>query len=63
MKSIRKGAIVECIGDSKEKMKVWGTRFKVYHKEGDFVRLESLEKPWVGMCGVIPVKNVKLVEA
>ena len=24
MKTIRKGAIVECIGDSKEKMKVWG---------------------------------------
>lgn len=32
MKTIRKGAIVECIGGSKEKMKVWGTRFKVYHK-------------------------------
>ena len=43
-------------------MKVWGTRFKVYRKEGDFVRLESLEKPWVGICGVVPIKNVKLVE-
>ena len=44
-------------------MKVWGTRLKVYHKERDFVRLESLEKPWVGICGVVPIKNVKLVEA
>ena len=60
MKTIRKGTIVECIGDSKEKMKVWGTRFKVYHKEGDFVRLESLEKPWVGICGVVLINNVIL---
>ena len=62
MKTIRKGAIVKYCGDRKEFVETWGELFEVYHKEGNFLKLISLKKPYFDVCASVPCKDCKLVE-
>lgn len=61
MKTIRKGAKVRIIGQSKEHVEIWGTEFEVFHKEGQFVRLVSLKKPHFGQCVTCGIEKVELI--
>lgn len=61
IKTIRKGAKVRIIGQSEEHFKIWGGVFEVYHKEGQFVRLVSLKKPYFGQCVTCSVEKIELI--
>lgn len=61
VKTVRKGAKVRLIGQSKEHAEAWGTEFEVFHKEGQFVRLVSLKKPFFGQCVTCSVEKVELI--
>lgn len=61
-KTIRKGAKVRIIGQSKEHFETWGKEFEVFHKEGQFVRLVSLKKPYFGQCVTCSVEKVELIQ-
>ena len=49
MKTMRKGSIVKYCGDRKEFVETWGELFEVYHKEGNFLKLISLKKPFTAI--------------
>lgn len=61
IKTIRKGAKVRIIGQSEEHFEIWGGVFEVYHKEGQFVRLVSLKKPYFGQCVTCSVEKIELI--
>ena len=62
MKTMRKGAIVKYCGNRKEFVETWGELFEVYHKEGNFLKLISLKKPYFDVCASVPCKDCELVE-
>ena len=62
MKTIRKGAIVKYCGSRKDFVETWGELFEVYHKEGNFLKIISLKKPYFDVCASVPCKDCKLVE-
>ena len=53
MKTMRKGAIVKYCGSRKEFVETWGELFEVYHKEGNFLKLISLKKPYFDVCASV----------
>lgn len=61
VKTIRKGAKVRLLKQSKEHFEIWGGVFEVYHKEGEFVRLVSLKKPYFGQCVTCSIEKVELI--
>lgn len=61
IKAIRKGAKVHIIGQSEERFEIWGGTFEVYRKEGQFVQLVSLKKPYFGQCVTCSVEKVELI--
>ena len=52
----------ESKGRVKEFIETWGELFEVYHKEGNFLKLISLKKPYFDVCASVPCKDCKLVE-
>ena len=60
--TMRKGAIVKYCGSRKDFIETWGELFEVYHKEGNFLKLISLKKPYFDVCASVPCKDCKLVE-
>ena len=62
MKTMRKGSIVKYCGSRKEFVETWGELFEVYHKEGNFLKLISLKKPYFDVCASVPCQDCKLAE-
>lgn len=62
VKTLRKGAIVKYVGSDKKFMETWGELFEVQQKEGNFLRLVSLKKPFFGVCASVPCKYCELAK-
>ena len=61
IKTMRKNAIVKYVGKDIELTKTWGELFEVYHKEGNFVKVSSLKKPYFGVVASLPIKDCQIV--